>query len=366
MNNIFFETDDFHNAASYCKERIAGTQANSPFEEERNKLIIELLDCIKSTAKKWDELCTYNIEYLRTSLLGALHPDVNQNINEGLIFSLLFSFCAEFNISSGKFSRMSLGFTQFSETFNTNEKFFRFGVYNIDNFPEPNKKEIQYALYQQPTLTVKKCLRQLNTASYNDFLEEQRAFTHEMKALREEMDEKTKNVNYLNSKLEEQKNAFNFIGLQDAFSTLSAAKTRELAKTKWLLFLMGALLCLPLIWEARLLSSLVGTGDILGHLLKSIPLLSLTLILIYFFRVVLNNFNSVRAQLMQINLRKNLCQFVHNYAEYSKDIISDKINPLAKFEDIIFSNIMGSDEKTPSTFDGIEQLANIIKAVKGN
>ncbi|EKM6438492.1 hypothetical protein PU783_000625 [Cronobacter sakazakii] len=366
MNNIFFETDDFHNAASYCKERIAETQANSPFEEERNKLIIELLDYIKSTAKKWDEFCAYNIEHLRSPLLDALHPDRNQNINEGLVFSLLFGFNAEFNISNANFRRMSIGFSQFNEMFSVNEKFFRFGVYNIDNFPEPYKKEIHYALCQQPTLTVKKCLQELNTTSYNDFLKEQRAFAHEMKGLREEMNEKTKIVNHLNSKLEEQKNAFNFIGLQDAFSTLSAAKSTELAKTKWLLFLMGVLLCLPLIWEARLLSSLVGTGDILGHLLKSIPLLSLTLILIYFFRVVLNNFNSVRAQLMQINLRKNLCQFVHNYAEYSKDIISDKINPLTKFEDIIFSNIMGSDEKTPSTFDGIEQLASIIKAVKGN
>ncbi|ELY3978433.1 hypothetical protein ACNY4O_000103 [Cronobacter sakazakii] len=366
MNNIFFETDDFHNAASYCKERIAETQANSPFEEERNKLIIELLDYIKSTAKKWDEFCAYNIEHLRSPLLDALHPDRNQNINEGLIFSLLFSFSAEFNISSANFRRMNIGFAQLSEIFNISEKFFRFGIYNIDNFPEPNKKEIQYTLYQQPTLTVKKCLQQLNTDSYNDFIEEQRIFTDEMKALRQEMDEKTKIVNHLNNELGKQKDAFNFIGLHNAFATLSAAKSRELTKTKFLLFLMGASLLFPLAWEARALSNLVGTGDILGHLLKSIPILSLTLILIYFFRVILNNYNSVRAQLMQINLRKNLCQFIHNYAEYSKDIINEKVNPLAKFEDIIFSNIMGSDEKTPSTFDGIEQLASIIKAVKGN
>ena len=76
------------------------------------------------------------------------------------------------------------------------------------------------------------------------------------------------------------------------------------------------------------------------------------------------NFNSVRAQLIQIDLRKSLCQFIQNYATYAKDIREQNTDLLVKFEEVIFSNIMPSEDKIPSTFDGLEQLTNLIGALK--
>ncbi|MDI2145510.1 hypothetical protein KBJ94_26055 [Pseudomonas sp. ITA] len=85
----------------------------------------------------------------------------------------------------------------------------------------------------------------------------------------------------------------------------------------------------------------------------------------YFFRVVLAQFRSVKAQVLQLDLRIALCQFVQSYAEYSKKIRKDDPGALSKFEAIVFSSLVSESEGIPSTFDGAEQLANLIKSIRG-
>ncbi|MGP1190579.1 hypothetical protein ACJ8KY_23530, partial [Serratia sp. CY54781] len=70
------------------------------------------------------------------------------------------------------------------------------------------------------------------------------------------------------------------------------------------------------------------------------------------------------SQINQIELRKSLCMFIQNYVEYSKTMKSGGNNTLDKFENVIFSNILMSDEKLPSTFDGLDSIASIIKEIK--
>lgn len=84
----------------------------------------------------------------------------------------------------------------------------------------------------------------------------------------------------------------------------------------------------------------------------------------YYFRVVLINHISLRTQIMQIELRKSLCQFIQSYSDYSSEIRKNNPEALSKFEDVVFSNIMLSDDKIPSTFDGIEQIASLINSLK--
>ena len=86
---------------------------------------------------------------------------------------------------------------------------------------------------------------------------------------------------------------------------------------------------------------------------------------IYFFRVVLNHYNSIQTQIMQIELRQSLCQFIQSYAKYAKEIKEKDGASLEKFENLIFSSILSTPDKVPSTFDGIEQLSNLIKNIKG-
>ena len=96
-----------------------------------------------------------------------------------------------------------------------------------------------------------------------------------------------------------------------------------------------------------------------------LPVLGLEFVFIYFFRVVLNHYNSIQTQIMQIELRQSLCQFIQSYAKYAKEIKEKDGASLEKFENLIFSSILSTPDKVPSTFDGIEQLSNLIKNIKG-
>lgn len=96
----------------------------------------------------------------------------------------------------------------------------------------------------------------------------------------------------------------------------------------------------------------------------TLPIFGLEFVLIYFFRVVLTHYNSIQTQIMQIELRQSLCQFIQSYADYAKEIKEKDGGSLEKFENLIFSSILSTPDKVPSTFDGLEQLSNLIKNLK--
>ena len=91
-----------------------------------------------------------------------------------------------------------------------------------------------------------------------------------------------------------------------------------------------------------------------------IPITTLILILFYFTRVGLQHVRSVQSQMMQLELRMALCQFIHNYAEDSEKLHQKNTAGFEKFENIIFSPLVSSDDKIPTTFDGMEQLAKLV------
>lgn len=94
-------------------------------------------------------------------------------------------------------------------------------------------------------------------------------------------------------------------------------------------------------------------------------ILALEVILIYFFRVVLSQFRSVKAQLLQIDLRVSLCQFIESYADYVGKLRKNDSTALNKFEALIFSGLVTEEAGIPSTFDGAEQIASLIRSVRG-
>lgn len=101
---------------------------------------------------------------------------------------------------------------------------------------------------------------------------------------------------------------------------------------------------------------------------KSIPIAGLELILIYFFRVILFELKSIQTQIMQLELRQSLCQFIQSYVEHTKKMLvsgDDRSHyTLDKFENLIFSNILSSADKIPGTFDGVEVLTSMLKEIK--
>jgi branched-chain amino acid transport system substrate-binding protein len=56
---------------------------------------------------------------------------------------------------------------------------------------------------------------------------------------------------------------------------------------------------------------------------------------------------------------------VKDFAPYAQKIKAQSSTSLEKFESVIFSGLMASEETLPSTFDGTEQLTKLFDAIRG-
>jgi hypothetical protein len=166
----------------------------------------------------------------------------------------------------------------------------------------------------------------------------------------------------LASLLKEQKTAFNFVGLSKGFENILKKKTCA----KWTSFFLLSLITLSMF---TILGHYRNTlpneaTEIFDFWKFSMPYLGLEFILLYLLRVVLKHYNSIQTQIMQIELRQSLCQFIQSYADYAKEIKEKDGTSLDKFENLIFSSIVSTSEQVPSTFDGLEHITNLIKSAK--
>lgn len=191
--------------------------------------------------------------------------------------------------------------------------------------------------------------------------------TEKINKFNNELSEKEQTVNSLKETLDKQETAFNFVGLYDGFNKLLKTKILESRILLGSLVTMGIIMIVPLLCTifGWLPENILKDEEAISHLLKLVPFISLEVLLIYFFRVILQNYKSVKAQILQIELRQTLCQFIQNYADYSKDIKKDDPTVLEKFENLIFSGIISDAENLPSTFDGMDQIGKLFSTLKG-
>lgn len=101
--------------------------------------------------------------------------------------------------------------------------------------------------------------------------------------------------------------------------------------------------------------------EIVSRLLNYLPLAVVELFLLFYFRILLSNYNSANAQLLQLKMRESVCQFVEDYIKFKKTC---NVDELEKFEALIFSNLMPSAEQIPATFEGLEHLGKILGEFK--
>ncbi|MDY6487105.1 hypothetical protein SKM51_07815, partial [Acinetobacter faecalis] len=130
-------------------------------------------------------------------------------------------------------------------------------------------------------------------------------------------------------------------------------------------FLMCLMIIIPIIEFLVVIFTYDGDAKYSNKLLVlAIPSISLVLILIWLFRIILQNIKSIKSQILQLELRMTLCQFIQSYAEKSKELKEHNKEGFEKFESLIFSSIVTSDDKIPNTLDGIESLTSLIKVVQ--
>ena len=183
------------------------------------------------------------------------------------------------------------------------------------------------------------------------------ALKEQEKSIDEKLDSRMNRAEEIHKFIVQQKEKLNFVGLSSAFKKINDEKT--LAKY----LIMGGLVILFVI---LLYIPILTYKNIYcfekPNYYMTIPFTVIELLLLYVFRLFYQQYLFVKSELLQINLRYNLCAFIESYMEFKK---KNKDHTVDLFEQLIFSNIISDEKKVPTTVDGLDSIANIIQAIKG-
>lgn len=173
-----------------------------------------------------------------------------------------------------------------------------------------------------------------------------------------------RDIEVIQKSLEDQKSEYNFVGLSNGFRTLREQKKKELSWQNGAYYILMAIIILLIIsksvWSANYLVS--NNFDSPIFIIVTISTVLFLFILLYFFRISLVNVKSIKSQILQIDLRLTLCQFIHNYDSDTKDLREGMKESFERFESVIFAPIVATEDQMPATFDGLEQLTGLLSS----
>ncbi|NQY34237.1 MAG: hypothetical protein HRT37_04550 [Alteromonadaceae bacterium] len=316
-------------------------------------LSIITLNLMKSYPEEWDLCSLYTVESL-----GAQFTNYLINIDKikgetSRFYLVLFRFFLEFYTITD----LDLGHEVHDVYLflkNHDSNFF-------DQIPEDHKRQLTWILSVSPVLINKHYLNLRNIKPIKNMYDEIIEINNNVLNYNDNWDNNLKKrevkIDALENKLKDYQQEYNFVALNKGFQNLGDKKYDDLIKaTKSVNIWMFWSLLMPV------LSSLFFLYE--SNPFVFIPTSSILIMTLFFYRVALLNKNSIKSQILQIDLRKTLCQFIESYSEFSVDLKSKNEHTLKKFEDLIFSGLVASDEKLPTTFDGANQLSSLFKNIK--
>lgn len=325
----------------------------------------QFFNILISNTNSFDEYCIANIEWIGSRFISQLRDFSERDFSEKksefqsesliLIFVMAYRFICELDFSQPDDLSYEL------RTIRT------FVEENLEKFVGTDRQQLIYANYVMPANITKKLINSPALAEFNAFAETAKAASELKIEWEKEIKAKSEEIEALRDGLSRITTTYNFVGLVRGFENLASAVKGERRRSFISLLALGALMVVPVATQLWFTASHIDTID--SHrntLMYSLPpLIALEVILLYLFRVVLLHFRGVTTQLLQINLRISLCQFIQSYSEYSTKIKKQDAGALEKFESLIFSGITSDSEAIPSTFDGVEQLAKLVNSFRG-
>lgn len=199
----------------------------------------------------------------------------------------------------------------------------------------------------------------LKTSALTDFEQQMDSHKIQSKLLIETIENLEVDLENYEKKLSEYKNEYNFILLSKAFKKMSTAKNKELTSAKITTWVFTILLSAPPLFTfLNHIFSWIDIGSGLKSLTFYLPLLTLELLIFYFMRLYYSEVKTLNTQLLQIEHRLSLCEFVHDYID-KKNADKDNKSSWDAFESLIFSPIQISAENIPSLLDGANAVADI-------
>jgi len=354
--SLLFGTTQTKTVLIAFKHKVDNLVPSDDFEKQRNSLVRLVVSSMANQPEQWDDLCEINIDWIGDKYISRLSDEENDLTKERLddICSMCFRFMFEMYLSM----KNDLS-TEF-------EAAKRFVFNNLSSFEHSAREQVEFAIRDMPIAIFKAIANSDSIESIKDF----NAISIKAEKLKNDWEKdltvKEGRVNKLRDSLDEYENGFNFVGLYEGFDDLAKTKSTERDDILFWLKVLSVLIVLPLLAELFIIykhiDNIAAIKD--GLIVSIFPTISLAAIAIYYFRVLLFNYKSVKSQLLQIDLRKTLCRFIQHYSKYSSEIKKQDAASLDKFENVIFSGIVTDDGNLPSTYDGVEQIGKLIKSAK--
>lgn len=353
---VLFQTSQSRTTLARFRSKIEAISPGSDFEIGRNSLITLVIGSMEKSPEQWDDHCQINIGWIGSSFINRL-ADNEKALSKILLDEICtscFRFLFELYLSIK--NDLSMEFEQAR----------RFIFSNLSLFDESSKEQIEYTIKEMPISIFKSIANSEAIESFRDF----NSASNRAEKLKADWDndllERASRVEKLKEEISKYETAFNFVGLFQGFDDLSKEKTKEKDNLLFWIRVLGAATVAPIFLEIAFIYLNIKDISIVqqGLLFSILPMISLVGISIYYFKILLFNYKSVKSHILQIELRKTLCRFIQHYADYSSKIKEKDRDSLSKFENIIFSGIVSDDEKLPTAYDGIEQIGQLIKSVR--
>ncbi|HAT4911970.1 TPA: hypothetical protein I9742_001528 [Serratia marcescens] len=281
-----------------------------------------------------------------------LKNEIEKNVNNEEILSSLYPFLLEHRLTSEDTINSELK----SITYELDENYETLPD-KLKNTIETLNRNLMFDIYRERLSDEKYAITERIIDSCNSIKEFDETWEKKIKKTTEE-------IKSFDKKLEKIKQNENLNALKEALSEIKKDKELEKRNTFATLCFIGFSLTLAISLEiTSRIKNWIPITDTKDTLLILIPFASLIILILYFFRITLHNYQSLKTQIIQIEWREKLCSFIQIYVEFKKEKHTAAPEAFDSFERLIFSN-MTTHSKTPSPYDGIEPLIALMKEVR--
>lgn len=322
-------------------------------ENNKRKFVLDslrtFLMSLNSSPTVYDEYCGFNIEHVGERFISRLESlSISAESDEEELFTICYRFLIELQLSSSH--ELSRDLLQI--------------VYSVHEFNWEGRSalQIKYAEHQMIVGVMKRYIHHPDMVVLKEFSGLISKIQIEREAQEEQLGVREARIDALKNKLERFETAYNFVALYDGFKMLKEQKRVEsLIGLGWM-SVLGMVMITPLL--AKIYISINPLVGVIFDIYAYASVVGLELILLFLFRVALHGYRAVKAQLIQIDLRMALCQFIQGYAEYASEVRKGDPQLLDRFDQLIFSGIVNNEGAIPSTFDGLDKIASMFSKLK--
>ena len=292
------------------------------------------------------DMCTFNIQHIGSKFIGLLSDD-DLSKNWHSISSMIVRFSKELEIKTGahisSIHNLLVYFTNNLSKYDSEDQYY----YALQLMPLSIINEMANDRYRKQESSLNEIVSKIIEKKLPDK-------QHEIDKIKVDCDKYEKILSGFKSE-------FSFLSLNQAFNGLEVKKQKQLSGLKIVLIIFGILIVFfPLMF---IFTDKNESVNITTEFFKLVPFIFVESILIYYFKIFLNKFNSISDQIIQLETKQAIMQFIESYVDYKKE---NKINQdeMHKFEDIIFSQISPNLKDIPTSPDLVSLIDGLSKSIR--